>query len=89
MVGEELNMLVDEQYRKCVTFLFVDAIDTFTSKPKRIPAATAFFVSVPVGNGGSINYVITARHVVDASRPHGSLYVRINKRNGGNSSGVI
>ena len=83
VIGEEPNMLVDEQFRKCVTFLFVDVIDEVNGEPKRIPAATAFFVGVPVDNEGSVTYAITARHVVDASRPHGSLYVRINTTSGG------
>jgi hypothetical protein len=83
MVGEKPNMLVDEQYRKCVTFLVVDVIDNDTRIIKRIPAATAFFVQVPVNNEGFVNYAVTARHVVDASRPHGSLFVRINKISGG------
>lgn len=83
MVGEEPNMLVDEQFRKCVTFLFVDVIDKATGIPKRIPVATAFFVGVPIDSEGSVNYAVTARHVVDASRPHGPLYVRVNKTSDG------
>lgn len=83
VVGEEPNMLVDEQYRKCVAFLFVDVIDGDTRTIKRIPAATAFFVGVPVNNEGSVTYAVTAKHVVDASRPHGPLYIRINKISGG------
>ena len=76
-------MLVNEQFRKCVAFLFVDVIDDDTRTTKRIPAATAFFVGVPVNNEGSVTYAVTARHVIDASRPHGELYVRINKISGG------
>ena len=83
VVGEGASMLVDEQFRKCVTFLFVDVIDEATSTPKRIPAATAFFVGVPVNGERAVIYAVTARHVVDASRPHGTLYVRINKISGG------
>lgn len=82
-LGEGPNMLVDEQFRKCVSFLYVDSIDEDSGAVKRTPAATAFFVSVPVDNQGSVVYAVTARHVIDATRPYGSLYVRINKADSG------
>lgn len=76
-------MLIDEQFRKCVTFLFVDKPDSETQILKKTPAASAFFVGVPVENAGSVIYATTARHVIDASRPYGPLYIRINTLNGG------
>ena len=78
-------MLIDEQFRKCVAFLCVDVADGIDTTPRRIPAATAFFVGVPLGadNERSAVYAVTARHVIAKSRPHGPLYIRINTAAGG------
>lgn len=48
-----------------------------------MPAATGFFVAVPLNEELFVPYVITARHVLDKSRPYGNLYVRINRKEGG------
>jgi hypothetical protein len=37
---------------------------------------TAFYVGIDVGRDRWVNYVVTARHVIDGSRPYGGLYVR-------------
>lgn len=75
-------MLIDEQFRKCVTFLFANVLDKDTGKNKTVPAATAFIVSVPIDDVGVIPYLVTARHVIEASRPYGPLCVRINTTSG-------
>jgi hypothetical protein len=77
-IGEEELMLIDEQFRKCTTFLFIDKLDEDTGVSTRVPAATAFFLGVPLGDQASVIYAVTARHVIDASRPYGPLFVRIN-----------
>ena len=54
-IGERPDMLIDEEFRKCVTFLFVDKPDQESGNLKRVPAATAFLVGPdtddPVGHG--------------------------------------
>ena len=70
-------MLIDKNFINCVSFLFVDKKDDATQYPRRIPVATAFFVSVPVGKEIAQYYVVTARHVIDQSRKYGRLYFRI------------
>lgn len=42
---------------------------------------TAFFVGEELGSGRAIKYAVTARHVVDASRPHGALWMRFVSQN--------
>lgn len=75
-------MLLDEQFRECAAFVYVDKEDKETGKIKRIPAATAFFVSMPLGNDRVAIYAVTARHVIDSSRQYGPLCVRINIKKG-------
>lgn len=76
------NLLVDEQFRKCVAFLTADIPDLKTGVVVRTPAASGFLVGVPLGEGVDAwaVYVVTARHVIDTSRPYGPLYVRLNRR---------
>lgn len=56
---------------------------------QRTPAATAFVVSVPGEHGGTVRFLVTARHVVDpewsrcAERDPASIDVRLNRRSGG------
>jgi len=71
-------MLINEEFRKCVTFLLLDIPDNQTGAVRRVPAATAFFVGIPIGDGHSVVYAVTARHVIYKSRPYGPLYVRMN-----------
>jgi len=56
-------MLINEEFRKCVTFLFVEKADSATGTFKKEPRATAFFVAVPINGVESVIYAITARHV--------------------------
>lgn len=78
-------MLIDEQFRKCATDLWADIPHPDTGALVRTPAASAFFVGVPLeGVEGVMRvYAVTARHVLDESRKYGSLYIRINKPNTG------
>jgi hypothetical protein len=77
----DLMALVDEQFRKCVAFLYVDVQEGGT--PKRLPAGTMFFVGVPLLGDAIMVYAVTARHVVDQSRRFGPLHLRLNRRAGG------
>jgi hypothetical protein len=72
-----------EQLRKCVAFLMVDVSNRATGIVERRPAATAFFVQVPIDETRGFPYVVTARHVLARSRPHGGLYLRVNQGGGG------
>ena len=78
VVGEWSQMLIDEQFRKCVALLWVDVHDPLTGAPKSAPSGTAFFVSVPAGPDKAFLYVVTALHVVYNSRPYGLLKLRLN-----------
>jgi hypothetical protein len=65
---------IDEQIRRCTSFLSI-------RKEQRdgwafYPVGTAFYVGELLGNDRAIKYVVTARHLVDGSRPFGSLWVR-------------
>ena len=82
-IGEQPDMLIDEEFRKCVTFLFIDKADPDTETIKKEPVATAFFVAVPINGVESVIYAITTRHVINESRPYGPLYVRVNTHKGG------
>ncbi len=78
-------MAIEEQYRQCVAALFYDDLDRDGRIMVRKPAGTAFFVNVPLSSSvpRSKIYLVTARHVIDATRPFSSLYVRINLVDGG------
>ena len=73
-------MRIDEQVRRCTSFLSIrknaDGGHTFH------PVGTAFFIGEVLGRGRAIKYAVTARHVVDASRPYGSLWLRCISTNG-------
>jgi hypothetical protein len=76
-------MLIDPEYRKCVTYLFMDLKDEGTGEIQRKPVGTAFFVCVPMLDGAAkAIYVATARHNIRKSRPYGKLYVRFNLSDG-------
>jgi hypothetical protein len=76
-------MLIEEQYRKCTTFLYVDKVDAVTGETKRIPCGTAFFVSYKFDDNLYACYSITARHVISRSYSYHFLYLRINTKDGG------
>ncbi len=44
------------------------------------PVGTAFFVTLHITDAAAILYLVTARHVVEASRQYGPLYLRLNLR---------
>lgn len=76
-------VLIDEQYRKIVAFLCQDIVDPETGQNKRIPVATAFLIGVKPGTDDPIVvYAITALHCIFQSRANGTLYLRINTRDG-------
>jgi hypothetical protein len=76
-------MLVQEPFRKCVSFVFVDAYDDETKSYVRAPEATAFYVAIPTSNGAMEYYAVTARHVVDHAAAYGQMYLRANLHGGG------
>lgn len=70
-------MLIDERYRKCATFLYADLKDEDTLAILRKPVATTFFIASHQVNFGKEVFAVTARHVINRSRPH-PLFIRIN-----------
>jgi hypothetical protein len=75
-------VLVDQELRKCVTFLYVRRDDPVTGEVTPAAVATTFLVAFPVDRG-YFEYAVTVRHVIDASRQFGSLYLRLNRDEGG------
>jgi len=82
-------MLIDEQFRRCVAFICVDIADEETGEIKRVPAGTAFFVGMHLVGDRAALYLVTARHVVEAARGHGAVYVRANREQGGYTDSEI
>ena len=74
-------MLVDNQFIKCVTFLFAYK-QTTSGNVEGKPLATTFFVSVPIGKDLEQIYAVTARHIIDGSRQYGDLYIRLKSQSG-------
>lgn len=77
-------MLVHEQFRKCVTFLYADSTDEAGVR-KREPIGTALFVAVPIPSlhDAGVIYAVTARHVVEGAERNGlPLFLRMPKRDG-------
>ena len=84
-------MVIPDQYRKCVIFLFADSPDS-----GRQPIGTAFIVGVPAeppqhaatapalgtNEGWFIHYLVTARHIVSLSRKYGPLFARVHTADG-------
>lgn len=78
-----LEMLVNEQFRRCATFLFVEGADPETGEQGLQPRATAFFVNAPVTETARRCYVVTARHVAAAAKAERlTLNVRVNRPDG-------
>ncbi|MCA1707034.1 MAG: serine protease [Actinobacteria bacterium] len=81
-IGEWTKMLVNEQFRKCVTFLYTD-VQTDTGGIERIPVGSAFFVGVPLFDdmpeSYSALYAVTARHVIDSGA---QLWIRMRTTSG-------
>jgi hypothetical protein len=70
-------MLIDEQFRKCVTYLYIDGADPKSGAAIKQPVATAFFADV-VDGPAKVVYAVTAQHVLDKTENHGPLYIRLN-----------
>jgi hypothetical protein len=75
-------MLVDEQFRRCVTFLYVDSNQ---SGGVRRPVGSVFFVGLPALDDPSqgtarLVFAVTARHVIDGSE---ELWLRMRTNDGG------
>jgi hypothetical protein len=81
-IGERQDVLVNEDLRRCVAFLCVDELNEETGVTNRRPAATAFFVSVPIEDNAWICYAVTARHAIDRSQDYDALYLRVNTQDG-------
>lgn len=76
-------MVIDSQFRKCVTYIYADIQDEEIGKLFRKPIATGFFVSVPLkGEQFQAIYVLTAKHVIEKSQEYGPLYIRFNTKDG-------
>ncbi len=73
-------MIINPEFRKCVTYLFVDKLDK-SGETIRSPLATAFYVGFQISSGW-VMYLVTARHVIRKSRPFGPLIVRNNLSDG-------
>lgn len=73
-------MRIDEQVRHCTSFLAVRKESNGAIEFH--PVGTAFFIGENVGRDRWAKYAVTARHVIDASRPHGSLWMRCVSRDG-------
>jgi hypothetical protein len=64
-------MRIDEQVRRCTTFLSVEV-----GEGRFSPRGTGFLVGEVFEGGYSVQFLVTARHVVDHSRRFGALWVR-------------
>jgi hypothetical protein len=81
-IGERQDVLINEELRRCVAFLCVDVHNEERGVTNRRPAATAFFVGVPIDNDAWVCYAVTARHAIDLSQKYGALHLRVNTRDG-------
>ena len=84
-------MFINEQIRKCATFLYVEAFDEQSHSPKKFEQGTAFFVSKALDESDSIEiessfyypdpyviYVVTAGHVITMAETE-TIYIRLNR----------
>jgi hypothetical protein len=74
-------MRIDEQVRRCTSFLVLrkeveEGLEIY-------PVGTVFCVCEKIAQDRWINYAVTARHVIDGSRPHGPLGIRCVTPDGG------
>lgn len=86
-IGERSNLLIEQQYRNAVTFLFVDVPgDDGSLRPQ--PQGTVFFVRHSF-SGREFLYAVTARHVVEGTRSlserAGQPYLKLNYASGASS----
>ena len=71
---------IEKDIIKSVVFLCVDELDKHNLTVRK-PKATGFFVRVSLPKF-AVDYIVTAKHCVDAARKYGSLYVRFNLKSG-------
>jgi hypothetical protein len=70
-------MLIDEQFRKCATYVLGNARDPQTSAIGKRLFGTAFFVTV-----SNAIYAVTAQHILDNSEDFGPLFIRLSTATG-------
>lgn len=90
VVGEWTRLLIDEHFRKCVTFLYAERPTGEGEAARREPVGSAFFVGLPALDDsgtlvGAFRYAVTARHVIDG---HDFLWLRIRTKDGDSQSYV-
>jgi hypothetical protein len=75
-------VLIDEKFRKCATYLFINAPHPETGEIVQRLVGTAFFVTVIGGKDGAAMYAVTARHIIDKTSSVGPLFIRMNAAGG-------
>lgn len=75
-------MLIDEDYRKTTSFLYVDTIGD-SGQNLRKPCGTVFFVYVEYAPNHADFYAVTARHVITQSYTKRVLHLRLSLQDGG------
>lgn len=75
-------MLIDETFRKCATYVLVNALNPKTSAMERRLLGTAFFATVRNSRGTETIYAVTARHILDKTEDLGPLFIRMNTLDG-------
>ena len=73
-VGEPLDMIVDELYRKVACYIVAEQLDEETGARLLHPIGTAFFIRVHLGPACFI-YAVTARHVIEG---YENAFFRVN-----------
>jgi len=81
IIGEYQKVRIPDQFRECVTFLYLEKSEGTIKVGLKQPVATAFFIGVPFEQL-TFKYVVTARHVIDNTRTEGKLYIRVKKTDG-------
>lgn len=82
-IGELDEVQIHDDIRKCVAFLLADVIDPAEEVRKRMPMGSAFIVDYPLeGTADGFIYAVTARHVIEGTRPYGNLTIRFNLSDG-------
>jgi len=72
-------VLIDDQWRKCATFLLVEGRDPETGVLGKHLFGSGFFVTVWGDDKSSAAiYLVTAQHLLDKSEDDGPLFVRMN-----------
>lgn len=80
-------MRIDPQFASAVTFLTVAGEPDAQRNAPALPVGTAFLVGEPLGDTGkTAPWLVTARHVIDNTRAHETLYFRVAKDDGTSST---